>query len=94
MDSIIYPAAFGKCGLVGVAAARDIGPDEPYFYVPAKLLINDQKIKSSEFGPIVEANKSSFEDHEDAEYMRLIFFLACEMCKGEDSFWFPYFEIT
>jgi hypothetical protein len=24
----------------------------------------------------------------------MIFFLLFELCKGKDSFWYPYFEIT
>lgn len=55
-DAVMYPAAFGKCGLIGVAAARDIGPDEPMMFIPSKMLINEQKVEASPLGPILKTH--------------------------------------
>lgn len=94
-DSIEYPVAFGKNGgLIGIAARRPIGPEEAYIYIPTKLIINDDKISKSDIGFIVERHADVFKEHLDGEYLRLIFFIAYELSKGEKSFWYPYFKIS
>lgn len=94
-DSVEYPVAFGKSGhLLGIAAKRDIGPEEAYIYIPNKLTINDDKVEKSEIGFIIKNHKDVFEEHEDGEYLRLIFFVTYELSKGEKSFWYPYFKIA
>jgi hypothetical protein len=74
-----------------MAAKRNIGPEEAYIYIPSKLTINDDKILKSEFGFILSNHKDVFYEHDDGEYLRLIFFVVCELAKERDSFWYPYF---
>jgi hypothetical protein len=94
-DSIEYPVAFGKNGdLLGIAAKRPIGPEEAYLYIPNKLIINEDKIWISEIAEIVERHSDVFEEHDDSEYLRLIFFVLFELTKGEKSMWHPYFQIA
>ena len=63
-------------------------------FIPSKMLIHEQRVEASPLGPILKTHTEEFYEHHDSEYMRLIFFLMYEMCKGEDSFWAPYFEIA
>jgi hypothetical protein len=74
-----------------MAAKRDIGPEEAYLYIPNKLMIHDERILKSEFGKIITTHKDVFYEHNDGEYLRLIFFVTCELAKGDKSFWYPYF---
>ena len=91
-DSIEYPVAFGKSGdLLGIAAKRPIGPEEAYLYIPNKLIINEDKIWSSDLAFVINRHHDVFDEHADAEYLRLIFFITYELSKGEKSFWYPYF---
>ena len=91
-DSVEYPVAFGKSGcLVGIAAKREIGPEEAYIFIPSTITINEEKITKSEIGFIIERHSDVFKEHFDAEYLRLIFFVTYELSKGEKSFWHPYF---
>jgi hypothetical protein len=91
-DSIEYPVAFGKNGdLLGIAAKRPIGPEEAYLYIPNKLIINEDKIWVSEIAEIVQRHADVFDEHADAEYLRLIFFVCYELSKKERSMWYPYF---
>jgi len=84
--------AFGKSGnLLGIAAKRPIGPEESYLYIPNKIIISDDKIFTSEIADIVYRHKDVFDEHADAEYLRLIFFISYELSKGEKSLWYPYF---
>ena len=62
--------------------------------MPTKVIINDDKFKNSPIGFLLEEHKDVFYEHTDGEYLRLIFFIAYELSKGEKSFWAPYFEIT
>lgn len=60
-DSIEYPVAFGAKGqLLGIAAKRNIGPEESYLYIPNKLTINDDKILKSDIGFIVKRHEDVF----------------------------------
>jgi hypothetical protein len=94
-DSIEYPVAFGKNGdLIGIAARRAIGPEEAYLYVPNKIIINDDKVMESDIAFIIHRHKDVFDEHADSEYLRLIFFITYELCKGEKSMWYPYFGIA
>ena len=94
-DSIEYPVAFGRSGdLVGIAAKRPIGPEEAYLYIPNKLIINEDKVLNSDIAHIVRRHADVFEEHADAEYLRLIFFMTCELAKGPRSLWHPYFQIA
>jgi hypothetical protein len=94
-DSINYPVAFGKEGnLIGIAAKRPIGPEEAYIFIPLKLVINDDKILTSEIGFIIEKHADVFKEHFDGEYLRLIFFVTYELTKDEKSFWHPYFAVA
>ena len=34
-----------------------------------------------------------FKKHYDAEYLTLIVYVFMEMLKGEESFWYPYFQV-
>lgn len=77
--------------MIGIAAKRPIGPEEAYLYIPNKIIINDDKVFSSEIAPIIKRHKDVFEEHADSEYLRLIFFLTYELSKGEKSLWYPYF---
>jgi hypothetical protein len=91
-DSIEYPVAFGKSGdLLGIAAKRPIGPEEAYLYIPNKIIINDDKVYSSEIADIIKRHSDVFDEHADSEYLRLIFFVTYELSKGEKSMWYPYF---
>ena len=63
-------------------------------FIPNKLTINDDKVLESEIGFIIKDHKDIFYDHDDGEYLRLIFFITYELSKGEKSFWYPYFKIT
>jgi len=92
-ESLEYPAVFGK-GLVGIAAKSRVSPDEAFLFVPASVLINDQRIQQSALGPIIGTHPEVFFEHIDGEYLRIIFFVIWEMCKGEQSFWAPYFAIV
>lgn len=81
-DSIEYPVAFGQSGdLLGIAAKRPIGPEEAYLYIPNKLIINEEKIWTSDIADIVERHADVFEEHADSEYLRLIFFVCYELSK-------------
>jgi len=80
--------------LIGIAANRDIGAEEAYIFIPSKIIINDDKIFNSDIGFIVKRHEDVFKTHADGEYLRLIFFIAYEISKGEKSLWAPYFEIT
>jgi hypothetical protein len=91
-DSIEYPVCFGKNGdLVGIAARRPIGPEEAYLFVPNTIIINDEKIMASEIAFIINRHKDVFDEHADAEYLRLMFFITYELTKEEKSMWYPYF---
>ena len=91
-DSIEYPVAFGKNGdLLGIAAKRPIGPEEAYLYVPNKIIINEDKVWASDIAFIIKRHSDVFDEHADAEYLRLIFFMTYELSKGEKSLWYPYF---
>jgi len=48
-------------------------------------------VRDSEIAHVFKENPEVFEDIEDADYNRLIFFVTHELSKGEDSFWHPYF---
>lgn len=93
-NSLDYPVAFGTNELVGVCATREIGPDEAYLFLPGKLLICEAMIMDSVLGPIITRHPAVFKEHHDQEYLILIFFIMFEMQKGEESFWYPYFNIT
>ena len=94
-DSIEYPVAFGKNGdLLGIAAKRPIGPEEAYLYVPNKIIINEDKVWASDIAFIIKRHSDVFDEHADAEYLRLIFFMTYELSKGEKSLWYPYFQIA
>ena len=87
-DAVRYPVAFGENGeLVGMAAARDIGVNEAYLYVPQKVIICESTFKKSEIGHLLEKHKDFFDD----EHKIIMFFVMHEMSKGEDSFWYPTF---
>jgi len=91
-EAIQFPICFGKDGgLVGVAASRPIGANEPFILVPEKLCIDDAKAKASPCGKIFLENPDVFEDIDDADYNRLVFYVTYEITKGEKSFWYPYF---
>lgn len=74
-----------------MAAKRDIGPEEAYLYIPNKIMIHEERILKSEFGQVLKNHNDVFYEHEDGEYLRLIFFVTAELAKGENSFWYPYF---
>ena len=78
--------------LVGVAAKEPIGPLEAFLFVPQTLIICEEQIKASAIGHIVKQHPALFVEHYDQEYLVLIVFVMSEMCKGELSFWHPYFE--
>ena len=80
----------GLC-FANVATREPLGPLEAFLFIPQKLIISEDMIKASEIGYIVKAHPELFEDHYDQEYLVLIVFIMFEMCKGEASFWYPYF---
>jgi hypothetical protein len=51
-------------------------------------------VQASEIGHILKDHPKVFLDNCNAEYQILIAFVLFEKLKGEDSFWFPYFEIA
>lgn len=94
-DTIDYPVCFGKHGnLLGIAAKRPIGPEEAYIFIPNKIIINDEKILKSAIGHLILRHEDVFKEHADGEYLRLIFFITYELSKGEQSMWYPYFQIA
>jgi hypothetical protein len=59
--------------------------------VPNTIIINDEKIMASEIAFIINRHKDVFDEHADAEYLRLMFFITYELTKEEKSMWYPYF---
>ena len=49
---------------------------------------------ASEIAFIINRHKDVFDEHADAEYLRLMFFITYELSKEEKSMWYPYFKIT
>lgn len=94
--SVMYPTAFGPSGgLVGLSATRRIGFQESYIYVPTKVVIcEDQFRHDPKIGHILDKHPEAFNDRVSSEHLVIIFFVMCEMIKGKDSLWFPYFKIT
>ena len=59
------------------------------------MIINELVCKSDKVcGPIFEKHPEIFEDHFDAEYMLMITFIMRQMLLGEESFWYPFWEIV
>ena len=89
-----YPVAFGEQGeLIGISATRDIGVNEAYIYVPTKCIINESKFqKDPQIGHMIDKYPELFEDRENCDHMKLIFFVMHELGKVKDSFWASYFE--
>ena len=46
---------------------------------------------ASEIAFIINRHKDVFDEHADAEYLRLMFFITYELTKEEKSMWYPYF---
>lgn len=116
-----FPARFGKMGLVGISCTETIGnphrfqtllsdclePCEAFIYVPTKIIIQSDKVKSSEIGFILGKIHEQHEfiscieefEHEIYQHLKddqlaiLSIFLLYERCKGKNSFWYPYFNI-
>eukprot|EP00347_Sterkiella_histriomuscorum_P011977 403370373 len=78
--------------LIGVAAKKFIGPNEAYLYIPNKLIINEDKLYKSEYAQIFIDHPNEFKNTEKSDQTSLIFFVALELLKGEESYWHPYFE--
>lgn len=91
-----YPTAFGKDGrLVGISAKRDIGFNECFMFVPAKVIITeDSFLNHPQLSKLLDEHESLRQELEETYHLLIIFFLLYELCKGEKSFWHPYFEIT
>merc|ERR1712166_773554 len=90
-----YPVAFGRHGeLVGFAASQDIPPQTAFVFVPQSLHISEPsiRIRAPYFGEFIDRNHELFRKHYDAVYMPMIIYMWHEQLKGEDSFWYPYFE--
>jgi len=73
-----------------MAAAKDIGINEAYLYVPTKLMICETRVRQSDIGHVIEEQKSFFDD----EHKIIMFFIVHEMSKGKDSLWHPCFQIS
>ena len=94
--SLRYPTAFGDDGkLVGISTKRTIGFNECFLFVPAKLIICDENfIKHPKLGPLIEQHEELRNELFATYHCLMVFFILYELTKGEDSFWYPYFEIT
>jgi len=53
-----FPARFGKMGLVGISCTETIEPCEAFIYVPTKMIIRSDKVKSSAIGFILSNTPS------------------------------------
>ena len=95
-DCCRYPVAFGEDGqLIGVAAAKDVGLNEAFVYVPTRLIINESKFKADpQVGHILEQHSDFFDDRDNSEHMKVTFYVMHELTKGADSFWHWYFEVS
>ncbi|CDW88807.1 set domain protein [Stylonychia lemnae] len=92
--AVDYPVAFGKHGyLIGMAAKQDIPPQKAFLFVPQKLMINEVVVRNSKISHIINKHPKIFKHHQDAEYLILIVFVWHELLKGEESFWYHYFQI-
>jgi hypothetical protein len=78
--------------LVGSACKEDIEPNEAYIYVPNKLLITVERARASEIGFIFDNHESIFKNNEDRDFLTILLFMIYEHQKGDQSFWYPYFD--
>ena len=61
--------------------------------MPSKLMICESKFRADpQIGHLIDKHPELFEEKLNKEHVILMFFLIHEFGKGEDSFWFPYFE--
>ena len=81
--------------MIGVAAAKDVGLNEAFVYVPTRLIINESKFKADpQVGHILEQHSDFFDDRDNSEHMKVTFYVMHELTKGADSFWHWYFEVS
>lgn len=94
--SLRYPTAFGKDGhLIGISAKRTIGFNESFLFVPAKLFITEENFtRHPQLSLLIDQHEELQREVTETYHLLMIFFLLFELCKGPESFWFPYFEIT
>ena len=93
-DSVRYPTCFGNDGqLVGMSATKDIGLREAFVYVPQRLMICEARFRQDpSIGHLLNKHPELFQEKLNREHVALMFFLMHEYGKGEDSFWFDYFN--
>ncbi|EGR32186.1 SET domain protein [Ichthyophthirius multifiliis] len=91
---IDFPIAFGNEGLKGVIATENIPANTVICCIPIKLIITTKKIKESELKQIYKENPDIFSEKRnyDGESDMVAAFLIYEKLKGEDSFYYPYFQ--
>jgi hypothetical protein len=94
--SLRYPTAFGKDGrLIGISTKRTIGFNESFLFVPAKLFITEENFtRHPQLSKLIDEHEELQNELTETYHLLMIFFLLYELCKGPESFWFPYFEIT
>lgn len=56
------------------------------------MLISVETARNSEIGEVFKSHETLFVTNIDRDYFTLVVFVLYEKCKGEQSFWFPYFE--
>eukprot|EP00347_Sterkiella_histriomuscorum_P010062 403338831 len=91
---INFPAAFGPdhSWFMGSAVKEDIQHNEAFVYIPNKCLITVERARSSEIGFIFANHENVFKSSEDRDFLTLLVFMMCEFQKGDQSFWYPYFN--
>ena len=93
--SLEFPVAFGPTGdLVGVAAKKDINPNEAFVYVPVNLTLNEEQFRRGTLGEVYETNIQEWKEDVEYEHFVLTFFVAYQLSLGSKSFWHPYFEVA
>ena len=78
--------------LIGCSAKENIEKNEAIVYVPNKLLITVERARTSEIGFVFDNHESIFKATTDRDTLTLILFVMYEQSKGQDSFWYPYFQ--
>jgi len=85
-----FPSTFGKFGIVGVKAKKNIKNNEAMLFIPKKLIIDSNLVCKQIC--LIDEKDIKFKD-ESPELLVLAVFLLEEYLKGNDSFWKPYIDI-
>jgi hypothetical protein len=51
-------------------------------------------VLDSDLKNMIDINPSLFKDNQDCDFLVLAIFIFYELCKGKDSFWYPYLLIA